>query len=82
MQSPFNNQGGRTRDMALVLKAIEPVHGSGKVFVHGEYWYACSDQPIAAGSEIRIIQFLDGLKLKVEAVAINNMEQPRSIKED
>ena len=63
-------------------KAIEPVHGSGKVFVHGEYWYACSDQPIAAGSEIRIIQFLDGLKLKVEAVAINNMEQPRSIKED
>jgi membrane-bound serine protease (ClpP class) len=63
-------------------KAIEPIHSSGKVFVHGEYWYACSDQPISAGSEVRIIQFLDGLKLKVEAVEINNMEQPRSLKED
>lgn len=28
VQAAFNNQGGRTRDMALVLKAIEPVKGT------------------------------------------------------
>ncbi|MCP3933405.1 MAG: HEAT repeat domain-containing protein, partial [Bacteroidetes bacterium] len=28
VQAAFNNHGGRTRDMALVLKAIEPVQGT------------------------------------------------------
>jgi HEAT repeat protein len=31
VQCPFNNQGGRTRDMALVLKAIEPVQGTARL---------------------------------------------------
>jgi membrane-bound serine protease (ClpP class) len=49
-------------------KAIDPINDSGMVFVHGEYWQACSDQPIAAGSKIRIIKVMDGLKLQVEAI--------------
>ncbi|MCP4076443.1 MAG: hypothetical protein GY744_09685 [Gammaproteobacteria bacterium] len=31
VQSPFKNAGGRTRDMALVLKAIEPVQGTARL---------------------------------------------------
>ena len=31
VQCPFDNQGGRTRDMALVLKAIEPVKGTARL---------------------------------------------------
>ena len=49
-------------------EAIDPINDSGMVFVHGEYWQACSDQPIAAGAKIRIIKVMDGLKLQVEAI--------------
>ncbi|MCK4709234.1 MAG: HEAT repeat domain-containing protein, partial [Gammaproteobacteria bacterium] len=31
VQSPFTNEGGRTRDMARVLKAIEPVKGTARL---------------------------------------------------
>jgi membrane-bound serine protease (ClpP class) len=36
----------------------------GKVFVHGEYWQAESDEPIAKGEPIEIIKVID-LKLMV-----------------
>lgn len=49
-------------------KALGPIDPSGKVFVHGEYWLACSDNDIQDGESIRVVQLLDGLKLKVEAV--------------
>jgi membrane-bound serine protease (ClpP class) len=49
-------------------EAIDPINDSGMVFVHGEYWQACSDQPIAAGAKIRIVKVMDGLKLQVEAI--------------
>lgn len=48
-------------------EALEPIHEEGKVFVHGEYWYACSDVPINAGTKVKVIQLMDGLKLKVTA---------------
>lgn len=49
-------------------EAIEPIREKGRVFVHGENWQACSDQPIAAGSSIEVVQVMDGLKLKVKAI--------------
>ena len=49
-------------------EAIDPINDSGMVFVHGEYWQACSDQPIPAGAKIRIVKVMEGLKLKVEAI--------------
>ena len=49
-------------------EAIDPINGKGMVFVHGEYWQACSDQPIPAGTGIEIVQVLDGLKLKVKEI--------------
>lgn len=51
-----------------VGEALEPIGQSGKVFVHGEYWHACSDNHIPGGKAIRVVQLLEGLKLKVEAV--------------
>lgn len=65
-----------------VGEALEQIHDKGKVFVHGEYWQACSDQPIAAGTKIKIVQLLDGLILKVEAVASDENKQPDGTKED
>lgn len=49
-------------------EAIDAINSKGMVFVHGEYWQACSDQPILAGTAIEIVRVLDGLKLKVKAI--------------
>ncbi len=48
------------------------VGAEGRVFVHGEWWNANSDQPIPSGQKVRIVE-IDGLNLKVEQVAL---EQP------
>ncbi len=41
--------------------------GSGKVFVHGEYWFATSDAPIEPDTPIRVLK-VDGLRLRVESL--------------
>lgn len=48
------------------------VGADGRVFVHGEWWNANSDQLIPSGQRVRIVG-IDGLNLKVEGVAL---EQP------
>ncbi len=63
-------------------EALEDIGSRGKVFVHGEYWSACADQPIAAGTQIRVVRLMDGLKLKVEAVAaapVSTAETPEEV---
>ena len=45
-------------------EAITDVHAAGKVFLHGEYWAAHSDEPIPAGAPIRVAA-VEGMKLKV-----------------
>ncbi|HOI73558.1 MAG TPA: nodulation protein NfeD [Syntrophales bacterium] len=47
--------------------AVTDVHGEGKVFVKGEYWSACSDQPIEKDQKIRVLE-VQGLRLKVEGL--------------
>jgi membrane-bound serine protease (ClpP class) len=37
----------------------------GKVFLHGEYWDAISNSPVAEGREVRVVG-IDGMKLRVE----------------
>jgi len=44
------------------------INGEGKVFVHGEYWDASSDDPVNAGSRVKI-EALDGMRLKVKKIA-------------
>ena len=48
---------------------VGALHGNGRVFVHGESWQACAEEPIADGEQIEVIAMLDGLKLKVRSVA-------------
>ena len=52
------------------------IHQSGRVFIHGEWWNARSDQPIAAGAIVRVVS-MDGLTLDVEPAGAEN-EQPVS----
>lgn len=63
---------------ALVGKrgeATEPIDSSsGRVFVYGEHWSACSDEPIAQGATVEVVEVLQGLKIKV-AVAASGSEQ-------
>jgi len=55
---------GMTGLIGVAHTALDP---EGKVFVRGEYWNAMADQPVEAGSKVRVVE-VNGLKLKVEKV--------------
>jgi membrane-bound serine protease (ClpP class) len=57
---------GREGLMNLAGEAISDIAEQGKVFVHGEYWNARSDSPIAKGAHVRVIQ-VDGMLLTVQS---------------
>jgi len=44
--------------------AHTPLAPEGQVFVHGEYWHAVSEEPIAPGEPVEVMA-VDNLKLKV-----------------
>jgi membrane-bound serine protease (ClpP class) len=44
--------------------AYTPLDPEGQVFVHGEYWQAVSDEPIAKGEAVEVVQVSD-LRLRV-----------------
>ncbi len=46
--------------------AVSDIHESGKVYVNGEYWDAVSDEPIAKGERVRVVESLEGFRLKVK----------------
>ena len=56
---------GKEGMIGMEGRAMTPVHGDGKVDIKGEYWQAFSDQPIEAGSHVRILS-VEGMKIKVE----------------
>jgi membrane-bound serine protease (ClpP class) len=56
---------GKEAMLGEVGVAKTDVHQDGKVLVHGEYWTACSERPIPAGSRVRVIKVQD-LKIEVE----------------
>jgi membrane-bound serine protease (ClpP class) len=47
--------------------AYTPLNLEGQVFVHGEYWQAVSDEPIAKGETVEVVKVID-LKLLVRRV--------------
>jgi membrane-bound serine protease (ClpP class) len=47
-------------------KAVTAIHQEGKVFVHGEYWNAYSEQPVPEGKKIKVLKATKDLKLVVE----------------
>jgi membrane protein implicated in regulation of membrane protease activity len=53
-----------TGQLGYVQRTVDPV---GTVYVRGESWTARSDEKLAAGTEISVVE-QDGLTLYVEAV--------------
>ena len=51
-------------------QAASPINGSGKVFVHGEYWQAESAEPVATGDEVEVIGIGDHMHLRVRPYKI------------
>jgi membrane-bound serine protease (ClpP class) len=51
--------------------AYTPLNPEGQIFVHGEYWRAESQEPIAAGEPVEVLKVVD-LKLLVRRVPQNS----------
>jgi membrane-bound serine protease (ClpP class) len=51
------------------------IHAEGRAFVHGEWWNAQSDQPIASGAKVRVVG-VDGLLLTVASASRENAVRP------
>ncbi|MCK4508466.1 MAG: nodulation protein NfeD [Desulfuromonadales bacterium] len=63
-------------------QAVTALAPRGRVYVHGEYWDAHSEQPIAEGSEIEIVHAESNLKLLVRAADSNLAASTTKEKED
>ncbi|MDA8414598.1 MAG: nodulation protein NfeD [Desulfobacteraceae bacterium] len=62
---PTTGREGLVGEVGVAETGISP---EGKVFVRGEYWDARSDEPIAAGSRIEVLE-VEGMLLKVKKTA-------------
>ncbi|HKK01386.1 MAG TPA: NfeD family protein, partial [Desulfuromonadales bacterium] len=61
-------------------RAVSDVHSGGRVFVHGEYWDACSREPITEGETIEVVRVEKGmLRLEVRRVG---QPQPHNTSEE
>jgi len=58
----FSGREGMIGEMGTARTDLAP---SGKVFVHGELWTAEAEEPVRTGEKVKVIEVLDGLKLKV-----------------
>jgi membrane-bound serine protease (ClpP class) len=47
-------------------EAVSDIHGTGKVYLLGEYWNAESEEPIGKGEKIEVLEYKKGFKLKVK----------------
>ena len=58
----FSGREGMIGEIGTARTDLAP---SGKVFVHGELWTAEAEEPVRTGEKVKVIEVLDGLKLKV-----------------
>lgn len=49
-------------------RAVTPVHEEGQVFVHGEYWNAYAEEPVAAGAAVEVILVGERMRLQVRSL--------------
>jgi membrane-bound serine protease (ClpP class) len=59
---PFSGREGMIGETGTARTDLAP---SGKVFVHGELWAAEADETVRAGEKVKVIEVLEGLKIKV-----------------
>jgi len=58
----FSGREGMIGETGTARTDLSP---AGKVFVHGEIWEAEADGPVRAGEKVKVVAFLEGLKVKV-----------------
>ncbi len=60
-------QGGQEGMVGEEGEAVTDVFEEGNVLIHGEYWSAVSDVPVAKGSKVRVIR-VEHLKVRIEPI--------------
>lgn len=73
---------GQEGMVGKIGEVIEPIDGNGRVFVHGESWQACADEPITTGTKVEIIRVMAGLSLKVKAIEAISSTKTNESEED
>ena len=58
----FSGREGMIGETGTARTDLAP---SGKIFVHGELWTAEAEETVRAGGKVKVIEVLEGLKLKV-----------------
>ena len=58
----FSGREGMIGETGTARTDLAP---SGKVFVHGELWTAEAEETVRAGGKVKVIEVLEGLKIKV-----------------
>jgi membrane-bound serine protease (ClpP class) len=64
ISKPKTGDSGLVGEIGVVKKKISP---EGKVFVHGELWYAKASSPLEEGTKVRVIR-MKNLVLEVEPI--------------
>lgn len=62
---PSLGQEGMIGEVGEVRERVAP---AGKIFIHGEYWNAVSDEPLEVGERAQVVA-IDGLRLHVRRAA-------------
>jgi membrane-bound serine protease (ClpP class) len=57
--------GGPESVLGQVGVAVEDLNPDGRIFAHGEYWFASATSPVKAGEKVKVTQ-MKGLELTVE----------------
>ena len=58
----FSGREGMIGETGTARTDLSP---TGRVFVHGELWQAEADGTVRAGEKVKVIEVLDGLKIRV-----------------
>jgi len=61
-RKPTTGGEGLVGERGKALSAIDP---EGRVFIHGEYWDAWSDEPLAEGDRVTVVA-VEGMRIKVK----------------
>lgn len=61
MRQPMTGAEGLVGEIGVAQTALAP---EGRIFIHGEYWQARSDEPVAAGERVEVVKVIN-LKLLV-----------------
>jgi membrane-bound serine protease (ClpP class) len=61
LKKPTTGQEGLVGEVGVARSRLDP---AGKIFVHGEFWNAVSDEPVEEGEEV-IVEAVERMKLKV-----------------